>query len=304
MNCKEKNETLRFETNNFKDNKIEINNCLFKWLIYNQKGSAIFVEKDSINMIVNFCDFLGCISIHLSYSGAVSVLSSSSSLILSDLSFISCIGGYSSCIHLDSNTDGNIHINRTTSSACYQYYSTIYFEHTDVVSSSYNSSFCISTRLHLFCGSRKIPNSYCSYHIFYKNPTTINWCICSPSSQNYLVSAAFIENTYQADEYGIIHTSGFDQQKTYLNNIIFMGNTHYLFNAYQGSIFITNVFCDEFSQRGTQVITDLTLKTGVSFNFPSPFNQLNNCMKNIQKKRNSNNFHSYLSLFTIFNSHR
>ena len=296
---RDKIESNAFKTTDFSDINAIISNCLFRWLITKSHGSAIELEKDSFSLETLESHYIGCISQNTDYSGAISIISQSGNVILNKLSFLSCFGGKSSAIYFDAKSNGYTEFNSTIMSGCYQVYNSFYILQTHLISTSYNASFCVSTDINVY-SAIDIPSSYCSYYIFYKNPTIIEWGMCSPSSDNYLYHSAFIENDPKSQSYGVVHTNN-QQQETFVDDIVFYGNTYSLFNPANGKIYASNIICDTFSTNGNNIVINSPIISGFSSIFPSPINNINTLINNVYiNQQNTISFHSYLPLFLTF----
>ena len=280
-------------------NEIEVEKSLFRWLITNDPGSAIFITKDFTNVSVTSSNFVGCITTHTEKSGSILFVSKSGTFLISKSVFLSCYGGYSSCIYI-SETSIN-EINRTQVSGCQEYFGAIYLLSISYITSDdINATFCLSLRHHVFCADITL-TSYCSHFILYKNPTTINFAVTSNSNNNYFQYGAFIENGCQLYDYGIVHSNRYNEQVTYVNNAIFMGNSLPLFNPTMGTMYTNNITCDHWSISGNQQVYQSNVTTDLSTIFASPELYLKyDRIKYCGKSNNVFQVHNIIPYFCIY----
>ena len=260
------------------DQNIKVNNCLFLWIINNDIGAAIYLSINSLTMEFSLSNFIGCVSRASGNSVTISITSQTSTMHMSNIIFQSSYGNNGSGMFYDTNPSGKTEISHVSASGCWGTYSVIQILYEELTATDFNGTFNLITQEHVFL-SQFASKTTSKFFNFYKNPTTIEYAVTSPGADNYLLFSNFIENSYQNKEFGVVHIN-YPNQITYVENCSFFDNTNYLFNAYTGTLIVTNIICDEYTTSGNPVSTTLiTLKTN-KISFSSPFNLLFNQQRN------------------------
>ena len=244
--------------------------CLY--IINNDVGAAIYLTTSSLTMYFDLSQFIGCVSRAAGNSGAISVTPSSSNMHVSGIVFLSAYGSYCSGMYYSANQYGIIDISQISASGCWGKYSVIQLFYVELAANDFNGSFNTISEEYVFICQSALKTKSCFFYI-YKNPTTIEYAITSPNSDNFLSYSIFVENSYQVKEYGVIHIN-YPNQVMYVDNCIFYHNTNYLFNPYKGQLIVSNITCDEYTCNGNAISTTFINSKSFDETFPSPLNAI------------------------------
>ena len=290
-------------------NALNINQCIFRWLINSNKGSAVTVERDSVSSDIKNSYFIGCVSRYApqtkSFSGSICIISGSSTFRAFNLIFISSYGnGGSSILYQGASTSpGNIDIQNTITTGCWGRWAVIDIFFCHNYARNYNSSFCNILTLHNFCIEYYSFEVDASFFIFYRNCGAIQFCSCCTSKDGSFTYGAFIQNKHTQDGYGLVHVNEANGILL-VNNVIFMNNTEALFNSINGKFIVANVTCDYWSYNGNDndiEKTQINSNTYTSFPSPVPAIDIMNLMT--LKAKNKLIINPSIALFTIFFTH-
>ena len=287
---------------NIKNNELNVEDCSFNYFISDDLASCIhIIQQSNLNINIIKTLFFSCITqISTTNCGTIYILSSSSSFVIHETLFYSCYGLAGYAIYFNSSpTKSTVELNQTITTKCCGKSHCIYFLYDDLKSSDYNASFCLSISNHVFV-SHFDGTAYSSFFNFYRNPTTIEYCVSKPSQNNYLIYSNFIENTYQNIQYGVVTV---DYLNTNLNvkHCILMKNKLSLFNAAHGTISVSNITCDKWSVLGNNVYLELIVSnTYISFGPLEISNSLISYQINRQEINNNKTHYSHLTLFSTY----